>query len=213
MAILLYLPSGLMVFPIVFTFGLLPEAGGQLSFTAFPAVFGELTGGRVISIAFFILPYPAVCGGFYILCGGCDSGAGSDTGRMPSSQMGSCLHWSYCCYASGITIGIELYPSRTRSWEQAFSGLNGSNHRFGCGDRGGHLGSKLNCLADSQNEPVAVDALPSLPQVDNRNRPVPPIGCSVASFCNLFVVTLLIFVFSTLTSPRRKDVFTDPGTS
>jgi NSS family neurotransmitter:Na+ symporter len=48
-----------MVFPIVFTFGIAPESGSQLSFTAFPAVFGELTGGRVISAAFFVLLFMA----------------------------------------------------------------------------------------------------------------------------------------------------------
>ncbi len=51
--------AGLMVFPIVFTFGIVPETGSQLSFTAFPAVFGELTGGRAISIVFFILLFLA----------------------------------------------------------------------------------------------------------------------------------------------------------
>ena len=47
--------AGLMVFPIVFTFGIVPETGSQLSFTAFPAVFGDLAAGRAISIVFLSL--------------------------------------------------------------------------------------------------------------------------------------------------------------
>lgn len=51
--------AGLMVYPIVFTFGIVPETGSQLSFTAFPVVFGELAASRAISIVFFILLFLA----------------------------------------------------------------------------------------------------------------------------------------------------------
>lgn len=56
---LISITAGLMVFPIVFTFGLVPETGSQLSFTAFPIVFSEISGGRFISVAFFILLFMA----------------------------------------------------------------------------------------------------------------------------------------------------------
>ena len=51
--------AGLMVFPIVFTFGIAPETGSQLSFTAFPNIFSELSGGLFIGIAFYILLFVA----------------------------------------------------------------------------------------------------------------------------------------------------------
>ena len=51
--------AGLMVFPIVFTFGIAPDTGSQLSFTAFPRIFGELPGGQFIGIAFYILLFVA----------------------------------------------------------------------------------------------------------------------------------------------------------
>jgi NSS family neurotransmitter:Na+ symporter len=51
--------AGLMVFPIIFTFGIAPDTGSQLSFTAFPIIFGELTGGMFVSIAFYILLFVA----------------------------------------------------------------------------------------------------------------------------------------------------------
>jgi NSS family neurotransmitter:Na+ symporter len=51
--------AGLMVFPIVFTFGIAPDSGSQLSFTAFPRIFGELPGGLFIGIAFYVLLFVA----------------------------------------------------------------------------------------------------------------------------------------------------------
>ena len=51
--------SGLMVFAIVFTFGIAPDTGSQLSFTAFPNIFGELPGGLFIGIAFYVLLFMA----------------------------------------------------------------------------------------------------------------------------------------------------------
>ncbi len=51
--------AGLMVFPIVFTFGIAPDTGSQLAFTAFPMIFGELAGGQFIGIAFYILLFVA----------------------------------------------------------------------------------------------------------------------------------------------------------
>ena len=51
--------AGLMVFPIVFTFGIAPDTGSALSFTAFPMIFSELTGGLFIGIAFYVLLFVA----------------------------------------------------------------------------------------------------------------------------------------------------------
>jgi NSS family neurotransmitter:Na+ symporter len=58
--------AGLMVFPIVFTFGLTPDTGSQLSFTAFPAVFDQIAGGRFIGSAFFVL----LCTAAFTSCAG-----------------------------------------------------------------------------------------------------------------------------------------------
>jgi NSS family neurotransmitter:Na+ symporter len=51
--------AGLMVFPIVFTFGIAPDAGSQLAFTAFPNIFSQLPAGQFIGIAFYILLFLA----------------------------------------------------------------------------------------------------------------------------------------------------------
>jgi len=51
--------AGLLVFPIVFTFGISPDAGSQLSFTAFPRVFETVEGGRYLGMLFFWLLFVA----------------------------------------------------------------------------------------------------------------------------------------------------------
>ena len=51
--------AGLMVFPIVFTFGIAPDVGSALSFTAFPQVFSSLSEGLAIGIAFYLLLFAA----------------------------------------------------------------------------------------------------------------------------------------------------------
>lgn len=51
--------SGLMVFAIVFTFGIAPDTGSELSFTAFPQAFAEVQGGGVLAVGFFLLLFVA----------------------------------------------------------------------------------------------------------------------------------------------------------
>ncbi|WEK47878.1 MAG: sodium-dependent transporter [Candidatus Andeanibacterium colombiense] len=45
--------AGLAIFPIVFNFGLSPDQGTNLIFVTVPIAFGQMTGGRLISILFF----------------------------------------------------------------------------------------------------------------------------------------------------------------
>lgn len=59
--------AGLMVFPIVFTFDIAPDAGSELSFTAFPRVFASVEGGVYLAVAFFTLLFVA---GFTSCLGG-----------------------------------------------------------------------------------------------------------------------------------------------
>ena len=59
---------GLMVFSDVFTFGIVPETGSQLSFTAFAAVFGALAAGRAISLLFLAV-FTSCTGGSAVVLG------------------------------------------------------------------------------------------------------------------------------------------------
>ena len=47
--------AGLVVFPIVFTFGLKVSAGPSLVFQTLPVAFSQLPGGSIMAVAFFIL--------------------------------------------------------------------------------------------------------------------------------------------------------------
>ncbi len=51
--------SAVMIFPIVFTFGISPAAGAQLAFTAFPAVLDDLPAGALVGVVFFGLLFIA----------------------------------------------------------------------------------------------------------------------------------------------------------
>lgn len=55
MIIIVSLLAGLMIFPIIFTFGFAPEAGPGLVFKTLPVLFAKLPGALFISTAFFIL--------------------------------------------------------------------------------------------------------------------------------------------------------------
>lgn len=47
--------AGLMIFPIIFTFGFKPQEGTGLIFKTLPLLFGQLHGALILSTAFFIL--------------------------------------------------------------------------------------------------------------------------------------------------------------
>lgn len=55
MIVVVSLLAGLMIFPIIFTFGFAPEAGPGLVFKTLPVLFAKLPGALFISTAFFIL--------------------------------------------------------------------------------------------------------------------------------------------------------------
>lgn len=45
----------LILFPIIFTFGMPPQAGPGLVFKSIPIALSQMTGGRILSVAFFLL--------------------------------------------------------------------------------------------------------------------------------------------------------------
>ena len=59
------LTAGIVVFSIVYTFGIAPDTGSQLSFTAFPRIFADLAGGRFLAAAFFGLLFVAAFSSCY----------------------------------------------------------------------------------------------------------------------------------------------------
>ena len=59
------LTAGVAVFSIVFTFGIAPDTGSQLSFTAFPRIFDDMAGGRFLASIFFGLLFVAAFSSCY----------------------------------------------------------------------------------------------------------------------------------------------------
>lgn len=55
MIILISLLAGLMIFPVIFTFGFAPEGGAGLVFRTLPILFAKLPGALLISTTFFVL--------------------------------------------------------------------------------------------------------------------------------------------------------------
>ncbi|MCU0631395.1 MAG: sodium-dependent transporter [Methanolinea sp.] len=47
--------AGLVIFPLVFTFGLTPTAGAELAFTTLPRAFAAMPAGAVFAVAFFLV--------------------------------------------------------------------------------------------------------------------------------------------------------------
>ena len=47
--------SGFMIFPLVFTFALQPDAGPALIFKTLPVAFGQLPFGNLLAVLFFLL--------------------------------------------------------------------------------------------------------------------------------------------------------------
>lgn len=55
MIIIVSLLAGLMIFPIIFTFGFKPQSGPGLVFKTLPLLFSKLPGALILSTAFFVL--------------------------------------------------------------------------------------------------------------------------------------------------------------
>ena len=52
---LVALLAGLVIFPMAFSFGLDPAAGAGLIFETLPVAFGQMAGGRIVGVLFFLL--------------------------------------------------------------------------------------------------------------------------------------------------------------
>lgn len=96
---LISITAGLMVFPIVFTFGIAPDAGSALSFSAFPLAFRELSGGLFIGIAFytllFVAAFTSCVGGLAVLL------------AAVRDELGLSKRWA-ALVVTGVTVGIGV---------------------------------------------------------------------------------------------------------
>lgn len=51
--------AGIMIFPVVFSYGMQPEAGPKLIFEVLPSIFQQMPGGHLLAILFFFLLFMA----------------------------------------------------------------------------------------------------------------------------------------------------------
>lgn len=64
--------AGIMIFPAVFSFNMEPNSGAGLVFVTLPKIFSQISGGNLISAAFFVLLFcAAVTSGISIIEGPC----------------------------------------------------------------------------------------------------------------------------------------------
>ncbi len=54
--------AGLMIFAFVFAYGIDPRSGPELAFVVFPKIFGDMTGGNIFAVIFFLVLFAAGLG-------------------------------------------------------------------------------------------------------------------------------------------------------
>jgi NSS family neurotransmitter:Na+ symporter len=101
--------AGLVIFPIVFSFGLEPTLGTELAFTTLPTAFASMTGGRVVAVAFFgLLFFAAVSSAVSLLEVGV--AAATNTTRLDRSRATILL--TAGVFLAGIPSALSYSPVR-----------------------------------------------------------------------------------------------------
>jgi NSS family neurotransmitter:Na+ symporter len=101
--------AGLVIFPIVFTFGLEPTLGTELAFTTLPTAFATMPGGRVVAVAFFgLLFFAAVSSAVSLLEVGV--AAATNTTRFERSRATVLL--TAGVFLAGIPSALSYSPVR-----------------------------------------------------------------------------------------------------
>ena len=107
--------SGIVIFPIVFTFGLAPTAGAELAFTTLPRAFAAMPGGTLLAVAFFlVLFFASITSAISML-------------EVSVSAIRESLHWSrrnVSILLTGVVIAAGLPSALSYSaMELSFGGI------------------------------------------------------------------------------------------
>ena len=118
--------AGVMVFSIVFTFGLAPDEGSQLSFTAFPRIFEGIAGGALLAAVYFGLLFVAAFSSCY---SGLAAGMAPLRDQLHLSPTVAALLLTSATLALGLpsalsfsSPGLELGGRPFLEWVDRFSG-------------------------------------------------------------------------------------------
>jgi len=101
------LVAGLVIFPVVFSFGLEPTLGTELAFTTLPAAFASMSFGRVVAIGFFgLLFFAALSSAVALLEVGVS--AATTTTRLDRSRATAAL--TAGVFALGLPSALSYSP-------------------------------------------------------------------------------------------------------
>ncbi len=103
---LIALLGGLLVFPIVFTFGLDPSAGSGLTFLSLPGIFSSIPWGQLLGAAFFLLLFVA---GLTSAVGLIEVGASGLIDELSWTRRKSALACTAVILAVGIPSSLSFY--------------------------------------------------------------------------------------------------------
>ncbi|MFC6989331.1 sodium-dependent transporter [Haloplanus sp. GCM10025708] len=110
--------AGLVIFPIVFSFGLQPTLGTELAFTTLPTAFATMPFGRVVAVAFFgLLFFAALSSAVSLL----EVGVAAATNTTRLSRPRATLALTVGVFVAGVPSALSYSPSTSPSPAAPFS--------------------------------------------------------------------------------------------
>jgi len=99
--------AGLVIFPIVFSFGLEPTLGTELAFTTLPTAFETMQSGRLVAVAFFgLLLFAAISSAVSLL----EVGVAATTDATRLSRRGATAALTGGVFLAGIPSALSYSP-------------------------------------------------------------------------------------------------------
>jgi NSS family neurotransmitter:Na+ symporter len=101
--------AGLVIFPIVFSFGLQPTLGTELAFTTLPTAFATMPFGRVVAVAFFgLLFFAALSSAVSLL----EVGVAAATNTTRLDRSGATIVLTSGVFVLGVPSALSYSPLR-----------------------------------------------------------------------------------------------------
>lgn len=111
--VLVAILAGVVIFPIVFTFGLEPTLGSELAFSTLPAAFSLLPGGRAVAVAFFGLLFAAAVTSAISMM---EVGVSTVRGATPMDRRGATVVVMATLFLLGLPSALSYTPLRLAAY-------------------------------------------------------------------------------------------------
>lgn len=115
--ILAALLAGLVIFPIVFSFGLQPTLGTELAFTTLPSAFDVMPAGQIVAISFFGLLFFAALSSSVALL---EVGVASMTNTTRLDRVSSTIVLTFIVFLAGIPSVLSYTSIGLSVWGRPF---------------------------------------------------------------------------------------------